>query len=223
MYGGLPARRAAGRVGGGRADRHRDRDPLRALRRPSPRRSSASASGGRGCSSWPTTWAWRLAAMGTHPWANYLDQQIIDTPHYRRLRQDLGWVAQRNNTWSLHVHVGVRGADRAIAVCDRLRELLPLLLAVSANSPFLDRRDTGLHSRPHRDLHPDLPALRRPRAVRRLGAPTPTSSARSSGSARSSRRRSSGGASGRTTASAPSRCGSATPRRAATSRSRWRA
>ena len=42
--------------------------------------------------------------------------------------------------------MGVRGADRAIAVCDRLRELLPLLLAVSANSPFLDRRDTGLHS-----------------------------------------------------------------------------
>jgi carboxylate-amine ligase len=87
-----------------------------------------------------------LGAMGTHPWANYLDQRIIDTPHYNRLRQELGWVAQRNNTWSMHVHMGVRGADRAIAVCDWLRELLPLLLAVSANSPFLDRRDTGLHS-----------------------------------------------------------------------------
>jgi carboxylate-amine ligase len=87
-----------------------------------------------------------LAAMGTHPWANYLDQRIIDTPHYRRLSHDLGWVAQRNNTWSLHVHMGVRGADRAVAVCDWMRELLPLLLAVSANSPFLDRRDTGLHT-----------------------------------------------------------------------------
>lgn len=87
-----------------------------------------------------------LAAMGTHPWADYLDQRIIDTPHYNRLRRELGYVAQRNNTWSLHVHMGVRGADRAIAVCDWLRELLPLLLAVSANSPFLDRRDTGLHS-----------------------------------------------------------------------------
>jgi carboxylate-amine ligase len=42
--------------------------------------------------------------------------------------------------------MGVRGADRAIAVCDRMRELLPLLLAVSANSPFLDRRDSGLHT-----------------------------------------------------------------------------
>jgi len=87
-----------------------------------------------------------LGAMGTHPWANYLDQRIIDTPHYNRLRNELGWVAQRNNTWSLHLHMGVRGADRAIAVCDWLRELLPLLLAVSANSPFLDRRDSGLHS-----------------------------------------------------------------------------
>jgi carboxylate-amine ligase len=87
-----------------------------------------------------------LGAMGTHPWANYLDQTIIDTPHYNRLREELGYVAQRNNTWSLHVHVGVRGADRAIAVCDRLRELLPPLLALSANSPFLDRRDTGLAS-----------------------------------------------------------------------------
>jgi carboxylate-amine ligase len=87
-----------------------------------------------------------LGAMGTHPWASYLDQRIIDTPHYNRLREELGWVAQRNNTWSMHVHMGVRGADRAIAVCDWMRELLPLLLAVSANSPFLDHRDTGLHT-----------------------------------------------------------------------------
>ena len=87
-----------------------------------------------------------LAAMGTHPWADYLDQRIIDTPHYARLREELRWVAQRNNTWSLHVHVGLRDVDRAIAVCDHLRGLLPALLAVSANSPFLDHRDTGLHS-----------------------------------------------------------------------------
>jgi carboxylate-amine ligase len=87
-----------------------------------------------------------LAATGTHPWASYLDQRIIDTPHYRRLQHDLGWVAQRNNTWAMHVHVGIRGPDRAVAVCDWMRELLPPLLALSANSPFLDRRDTGLHS-----------------------------------------------------------------------------
>ncbi len=87
-----------------------------------------------------------LVAAGTHPWASYLDQQIIDTEHYNRLREELRWVAQRNNTWSLHVHVGVGGADRAIAVTDHLRETLPPLLAVSANSPFLDGQDSGLHS-----------------------------------------------------------------------------
>jgi carboxylate-amine ligase len=87
-----------------------------------------------------------LAATGTHPWASYLDQQIIDTEHYRRLREELRWVAQRNNTWSLHVHMGVHGADRAVAVCDHLRGVLPQLLALSANSPFLDGRDTGLHT-----------------------------------------------------------------------------
>jgi carboxylate-amine ligase len=88
----------------------------------------------------------RLAATGTHPWSPWQEQRIIDTPHYRRREEGLKYVAWRNNTFSLHVHVGVRGADRAIAVCDHLRALLPDLLALSANSPFLDGRDSGLHS-----------------------------------------------------------------------------
>jgi carboxylate-amine ligase len=88
----------------------------------------------------------QLAATGTHPWSPWQEQHIIETDHYQRLLRDLGYVARRNNTWSVHVHVGVRGADRAIAVCDRLRPVLPELLAVSANSPFLDGSDAGLHS-----------------------------------------------------------------------------
>jgi carboxylate-amine ligase len=87
-----------------------------------------------------------LGSTGTHPWADYRDQKIIDTEHYRRVEDGLKYVAWRNNTFSLHVHVGVRGADRAVLVCDRLRPVLPLLLAISANSPFLDGRDSGLHS-----------------------------------------------------------------------------
>jgi glutamate---cysteine ligase / carboxylate-amine ligase len=87
-----------------------------------------------------------LAATGTHPWSPWQDQHIIDTDHYQRLLAGLGYVARRNNTFSLHVHVGVRGPDRAIAVCDRLRAVLPELLAVSASSPFLDGRDSGLAS-----------------------------------------------------------------------------
>jgi carboxylate-amine ligase len=87
-----------------------------------------------------------LASTGTHPWSPWQQQRIIDTDHYRRLEDDLGYVARRNNTFSLHVHVGIRGADRAIDVCDRLRPILPQLLAISANSPFLDGSDSGLHS-----------------------------------------------------------------------------
>ncbi len=87
-----------------------------------------------------------LGATGTHPWSDYREQQIIQTEHYRRVEQGLQYVAWRNNTFSLHVHVGIRGAERAVLVCDRLRPVLPILLAISASSPFLDGRDTGLHS-----------------------------------------------------------------------------
>jgi carboxylate-amine ligase len=87
-----------------------------------------------------------LGATGTHPWADYREQPIIDTEHYRRVERDLKYVAWRNNTFSLHVHVGMRDIDRAVRVCDRLRPALPLLLAISANSPYLDGRDSGLHS-----------------------------------------------------------------------------
>jgi carboxylate-amine ligase len=87
-----------------------------------------------------------LGATGTHPFSDYREQHIIDTEHYRRVEDGLKYVAWRNNTFSLHVHVGVRGADRAVRVCDRLRPVLPLLLAVSANSPYIDARDSGLHS-----------------------------------------------------------------------------
>jgi len=87
-----------------------------------------------------------LGATGTHPWSDYRQQAVIDTPHYHRVEDGLKYVAWRNNTFSLHVHVGVRGIDRAVRVCDRMRPVLPLLLAVSADSPFLDGRLAGLHS-----------------------------------------------------------------------------
>jgi carboxylate-amine ligase len=87
-----------------------------------------------------------LGATGTHPWADYRAQRVIDTEHYRMVEQTLQYVAWRNNTFSLHVHVGINDIDRAVRVCDRLRPVLPLLLAVSANSPYLDGRDSGLHS-----------------------------------------------------------------------------
>src|SRR5688572_32799221 len=80
-----------------------------------------------------------LGATGTHPWSSWRDQRIIDTPHYRRNDQILQYVVWRNNTFGLHVHVGIRGADRVIAVTNGLRGFLPELLALSASSPVVER------------------------------------------------------------------------------------
>jgi len=87
-----------------------------------------------------------LGATGTHPWSRWQDQRIIDTPHYRRNDELLRYVVWRNNTFGLHVHVGIAGADRAIAVHDALRSFLPEVLALSASSPFVEGVNSGLHS-----------------------------------------------------------------------------
>jgi glutamate---cysteine ligase / carboxylate-amine ligase len=87
-----------------------------------------------------------LGTTGAHPWADWKEQRIIDTPHYRRNDELLRYVVWKNNTFGLHVHVGVRGADRAIAAVDGVRNWLPELLALSASSPFAEGVFTGLHS-----------------------------------------------------------------------------
>jgi carboxylate-amine ligase len=87
-----------------------------------------------------------LAATGTHPWSRWQDQRIIDTPHYRRNNEILQYVVWRNNSFGIHAHIGIRGADRAIAVCNAFRNVLPELLALSTSSPFVEDCVTGLHS-----------------------------------------------------------------------------
>jgi carboxylate-amine ligase len=87
-----------------------------------------------------------LGATGTHPWSPWQEQRIIDTPHYRRRDELLRYVVWRNNSFGLHVHVSIRGLDRAIRVSDGLRAFLPELLALSASSPFVENVNTGLHS-----------------------------------------------------------------------------
>jgi carboxylate-amine ligase len=87
-----------------------------------------------------------LGAAATHPWSPWQEQRIIDTPHYRRNDQLLRYVVWRNNTFGLHVHVGINGPDRAIKVCSALRAFLPELLALSASSPFVEGVVSGLHS-----------------------------------------------------------------------------
>ena len=87
-----------------------------------------------------------LCAVGTHPWSPWQEQRIIDTPHYRRNDEILRYVVWRNNTFGLHVHVGIKGADRAIHVTNALRGFLPDLLAYSGSSPFVEGVYTYLHS-----------------------------------------------------------------------------
>jgi carboxylate-amine ligase len=87
-----------------------------------------------------------LAATGTHPWSPWQEQRIIDTPHYRRNDEILQYVVWRNNSFGLHVHVAINGPDRAIGVCNVLRNYLPELLALSASSPFVEGVNSGLHS-----------------------------------------------------------------------------
>ncbi|MDQ4019664.1 MAG: YbdK family carboxylate-amine ligase [Actinomycetota bacterium] len=87
-----------------------------------------------------------LNATGTHPWSPWQEQRIIDTPHYRRNDEVLRYVVWRNNSFGLHVHTAIRGADRAVRVASALRNFLPELLAFSASSPFVENVFTGLHS-----------------------------------------------------------------------------
>jgi carboxylate-amine ligase len=87
-----------------------------------------------------------LASTGTHPWSRWQDQRIIDTPHYRRNNELLRYVVWRNNSFGIHAHIGIRGADRAISVCNAFRNVLPELLALSTSSPFVEDCSTGLHS-----------------------------------------------------------------------------
>ena len=160
-----------------------------------------------------------LAATGTHPWSPWHEQRIIDTPHYRRNDEILRYVVWRNNSFGLHVHVAINGPDRAIAVCNALRNYLPELLALSASSPFVEGINSGLHSARSQIFTRMFPRCGVPdayegwdgfeRYVRFLYD-----------TARSTSTRSSGGASARTSASRPSRSASPTRSRISARRAR---
>jgi carboxylate-amine ligase len=88
----------------------------------------------------------RVAAAGTHPFADPNDQLIVDRPRYRELADELGYVARQELIFGTHVHVAIEGADRAIYVADGIRQFLPLFLALSSNSPFWRGERTGMMS-----------------------------------------------------------------------------
>jgi len=87
-----------------------------------------------------------LMCAGTHPITNWTTQQISDDPRYVKLIEDMQWLARRMQIFGVHVHVGVRSPDKAIAMVGALSAYIPHLLALSASSPYWVGADTGLAS-----------------------------------------------------------------------------
>jgi glutamate---cysteine ligase / carboxylate-amine ligase len=88
----------------------------------------------------------RLAAAGTHPFADWSMQEISPDDRYKTIVEDMQQVARANLIFGLHVHIGIEDRETLIHLMNAARYFLPHLLALSANSPFWRGRNTGLHS-----------------------------------------------------------------------------
>ena len=88
----------------------------------------------------------RAGCSGTHPFAIAQDMRVADAKRHQEVYGSMRELARREPTFALHVHVGVPNPSAAIAAANQMRAHLPLLLALSANSPFWQGRDTGLAS-----------------------------------------------------------------------------
>ena len=80
---------------------------------------------------------------GTHPFSDWADQHISPNPRYAQLVEEMQWLARRLQIFGIHVHVGVRSAEKAIAIANALSAYIPHFLALSASSPYWMGRDTG--------------------------------------------------------------------------------
>jgi carboxylate-amine ligase len=89
---------------------------------------------------------YHIAAAGLHPLARWRELEHAEKPRYRSQLDRIQYPQHRNTTAGLHVHVGVDDADKAVWIANEIRWQLPLLLALSANSPFWNGYDTGLQS-----------------------------------------------------------------------------
>ena len=88
----------------------------------------------------------RLLCSGTHPFARWSHQTISPDPRYHELVERVQWPARRLQIFGIHVHVGVRSAEKAIAIANSMASYIPHFLGVSASSPFWVGHDTGLAS-----------------------------------------------------------------------------
>ncbi len=117
-----------------------------------------------------------IGSAGTHPFAMWEDQRIVARPRYRDLVSALRFVARQELIFGMHVHVGVDDPDKAVHVANGMRVHIPVLLGLSANSPFWRGDVTGLAS------------TRTPifRAFPRVGVPRPTGTGRTTSGGSSS-------------------------------------
>ncbi len=88
----------------------------------------------------------RIVAAGTHPFSDWKSQEITDGERYKVIVEDLQDVARANLIFGLHVHVGIKDKETAIALANQIRYFLPHILALSTSSPFWLGRNTGLKS-----------------------------------------------------------------------------
>jgi len=87
-----------------------------------------------------------IGAAGTHPFARWEDQRVVSADRYRGLVRSLGFVARQELVFGMHVHVGMADPEETIHVANGLRPHVPLLIALSANSPLWRGELTGLMS-----------------------------------------------------------------------------
>jgi carboxylate-amine ligase len=87
-----------------------------------------------------------IGAAGTHPFARWEDQRVVAADRYRGLIRYLGFVARQELVFGMHVHVGMAGPEETIRVANGLRPYIPLLIALSANSPLWRGAPSGLMS-----------------------------------------------------------------------------
>jgi glutamate---cysteine ligase / carboxylate-amine ligase len=87
-----------------------------------------------------------LACAGTHPFSDWSTQDITPNERYHRLVEEVQWPARRMTIFGIHTHVGIRSAEKAIAIANALCAYIPHFLALSASSPWFEGRDTGLAS-----------------------------------------------------------------------------
>lgn len=85
-----------------------------------------------------------LLSSGTHPFSHWREQTVSADERYERLLERLQWVARRFNIFGIHVHVGMPSGDACIGAMNQLLPIMPVFLAISANSPFWHGEDTGL-------------------------------------------------------------------------------